>query len=349
MKSIIKSMLSNSLWRYIAIKRRLPWGPYKHMSSRDRNSFASMLSIWRPSNTLPVILLEWNMTRWCNYNCSYCNQPHQRFARNGKYTAHAFDNFPLEDWLSAFARHFEKRRLALLISGGEPMMDKKNMLPFLQELTAMPTVEYINISTNASWNPKMYEGLDLSKITLLLSYHPTQIVQESFFNRLDELLEFGFKIGMVNFVMSKDNFAQYSDFKTQIAKKGVPSHSSPQWQLRGKYSKEELAILKQELPEMDYSYRTGVASTFGKKCLFPAVSYQMDQTGHILVSCHPQVTGSFFDQSLPSVFAGPVPCPHISCGCLHKYSLLKGSNRDTNVNILQIYSNILKQKQGINS
>ena len=114
-----------------------PWGPYKRMSDEDRESFREVLSTWRPEGQKPVFILRWSMTTWCNYNCPYCPQTHDRLAPKGKeFTAHAFDNYPLEKWLEAFHRHFAERGLSMVITGGEPMLDRKNMLPFLKGNTS---------------------------------------------------------------------------------------------------------------------------------------------------------------------------------------------------------------------
>jgi hypothetical protein len=315
------------------------------MSISDEESFNPILSVWRPSGDMSVFILRWLITEWCNNSCPYCSQSHDRFARKGKHTAHAFDNYPLENWLKAFAQHFKTRRLSLVITGGEPMIDKKNMLPLLKELTAMSTVECIRIDTNVSWNPSIYKEIALPKIILMCTYHPSQVSKEVFFGRIDQLLSLGFKIGMVNFVMNQDNSAKYNELKVQLAERGVPLHPNPLWDSKGQYSKDDISVFKKELPEVDSLFRTDIGSPYGRKCLFPALAYEMDQVGHIYPGCHRQIAGSFFNRALPPVFAGPVPCPKKSCRCLDKYSFLKGVNRNISVNPLQIYSNILMARQ----
>lgn len=340
MKSMLRDIKS-TLDRFNVIKHSLPWGPYRRISKTDRDAFSQVLSVWRPTSEMPVFILRWHMTEWCNYDCPYCPQSHARFGRYGKHTAHAFDNYPLETWLKAFSQHFQERRLSLVITGGEPMIDRENMAPLLQALTNMPTVECIRIDTNVSWNPKMLKEIDSSKIILMCTYHPSQVSEESFFNHLDQLLSLGFKIGMVNFVMNQDNFHRYNAIKLQMSKRGVPLHPNPLWNSKGQYSENDLSVLKEGLPEMDYLYRTQTLSTHGEKCLFPSLAYEMDPVGHIRFGCHSYVAGSFFDHHLPPTFAGPVPCPAKFCTCLDKYSFLKGINRNTSLNPLQIYSAIL--------
>ncbi|MCK5000179.1 MAG: radical SAM protein [Anaerohalosphaera sp.] len=342
--STLKSITKRGVRCLQSIQLLAPWGPYKRISDSDRNSFNKVLSIWRPKDDKKVFILRWMITEWCNYKCSYCDQTHDRSARKGKYTAHAFDNSPLGKWCDSFHRHFHDRRLSLLITGGEPMLDRKNMGPLLKELTSMPTVECIRIDTNISWKPDNYKGVDPKKIILMCTYHPAQVSKESFFASIKRLLDFGYKIGMVNFVMNSENFNIFKKIKQEMFELGIPLHPNPLWDSKGQYSEEDLSILKEELPLADYQYRTQTVSPFGKKCLFPSLAYQMDQTGQIQVGCHPQISGSFFENSLPPTFVGPAPCPMKSCACLDMYSFLKNVDRNTDVNPLLVYSEMLKNK-----
>lgn len=321
-----------------------PCGQYDRISDSDRIAFDQVLSIWRPEGEIPIFMLRWKLTEWCNYKCPYCPQTHDRFARIGKYAAHAFDNYPLAKWVNAFSYHFQERRLSLVITGGEPMLDRENMVPLLKQLTAMPAVECIRIDTNASGKLDNFKEVDPEKIILNCSYHPSQVSKESFLNAIKQLLYFGYKIGMVNFIMGTDNFDIFKKVKEEIFELGIPINPNPQFNLEGPYSTEHLAVLKEELPRADFLYKTQGLSPYGNKCLFPSLAYQMDQTGKIHVGCHPQASGSFFENSLPPTFIGPVPCPNNSCMCLDMYSFLKDVNRNKNVNPLLIYSDMLKNK-----
>jgi len=227
------------------------------------------------------------------------------------------------------------------------MIDYENMVPLLRELTSMPTVECIRIDTNVSWNPDKYRGVNTSKIILMCSYHPSHVSKESFYRRIRQLTDSGFKIGMVNLVMTRDNLSIYKQTSREMAALGVPLHPNPLWDSKGKYSTEDLSLLKEELPDADYSYRSGELSPYGKKCLFPALAYQMNQNGRLHVGCHPHLSGNFFDDSLIPTFVGPVPCPRNFCCNLDMYSFLKEVNRNTNANPLLVYSDMLKVKRGI--
>ncbi len=311
------------------------------------NSFQRVLPAWKPKKGKPVSILRWFMTEWCNCKCPYCPQTHDRFADKNGYKAHTFDNHPLEKWINAFRYHSRERDFSLVITGGEPMLDRKNMVPLLKELTSMPAIKCIRIDTNASWTPDSYKEIDPSKIILMCTYHPSQVSENLFFNRMKQLLDFGYKIGMVNFVMDRNNFGNFNKTKEKMNKLRIPLHPNPLWDSKGKYSEKDMLLMKKELPKADYYYRTKLLSPRGKKCLFPALAYMMNQNGRINVGCHAQISGSFFDDDLPEIFQSPMPCPEQYCVCLDMYSFLEDVDRNTDINPLFVYSNILRKKQGL--
>jgi hypothetical protein len=107
-------------------------------------------------------------------------------------------------------------------------------------------------------------------------------------------------------------------------------------------------LLQAELSELDFHYRSG-ESPHGKKCLFPAVGYELDYRGNVHVGCHDDARGSFFDAALPQLFAGPVPCPHMTCVCLDKYSFLAEINRNTGLDPLKIYGDELRSARRLSN
>jgi hypothetical protein len=343
----LRSLTGGLRVRLRLVKYHVPWGPYCHISSQDRREFRPVLEAWRPSGSLPAVYICWMITEWCNYRCPYCPQTHDRFApkAGGPFTAHVFDNHPRQKWIEAFYRHFRERRLSLKITGGESMIDKRNMVPILSALLELPTLENIRIDTNASWDPAPYDAIDKSKLILMCTFHPTQVEEEVFWERISRLLHAGFRIGMINYVMSRESLSRYAQRRQRAAELGIPLHPNPLWDWRGHYSDDDLALLKAELPEADFGYRSQLVSPQGKNCLYPAVAYGMDQAGTIGIECHADLPqGSFFDENLSTLFRGPVPCPHRSCYCLDKYSFLGEVNRNVTTNPLKIYSEILLKR-----
>jgi hypothetical protein len=259
-------------------------------------------------------------------------------------TAHAFDNFPVEKWQEAFKRHFARTRLSLVLTGGETLIDRKSIVLFLNFVSTMPTTECIRIDTNVCWKPSLYEELDRSKLILMCSYHPSQVEEDVFFSRIKDVLSSGFRIGIVNYVMSGENIEAFRRLKQRAAQLGVVFQPNPLWNSAGRYSHEDLELLRVELLPLDFQYRTQMESPMGKTCRFPMLAYEMDVVGNITVGCHNQLHGSFFDKFLPPLKKSRTPCPHHVCACLDKYSFLDGVHRNTSTDPLGTYSSLLRQR-----
>jgi hypothetical protein len=255
-------------------------------------------------------------------------------------TAHAFDNFPIDAWLGGFDRHFDSFRLSVVITGGESMIDRKNMPILLNHLCAKSSVECVRIDTNAWWKPEQFPLRDNSKIILMCTFHPSQTTEEKFIRQIKELMTAGYKIGMVNYVMDHSNAALFERRRRVFSDLGVVLHPNPLWQSNGTYSDTDLDIMKGALPAIDFSYRSGAKDPFGKACLFPSLSYEMDYKGRISAGCMDSY-GSFFDNSLPPLAPLKTTCPAHSCFCLDKYSFLEGSERNISLNPLAEYSKAL--------
>lgn len=322
------------------IARRVAlWKEKWHVPSAQTQA---VLDVWQPKNKPETVLLRWFMTEWCNFNCRYCPQNHDRKADIGDgFTAHCFDNFSLQEWLDAFDRHFSDKQLSLVMTGGEPMLDFQNMHAFLKHMTARPQVVSIRIDTNASWKPEKYTDMDVSKITLMCTFHPGQVSDDAFYDKIKTLLDLKFNIGMINYVMDADNVPLFTERFERFAKLGVYLHPNPLWGKHGEYAPADLALMQKMLPEADYIYRNEIAKTIGKPCYFPSLSYEMNAKGIIKVGCLSNKSVSFFANELLPRPASRVPCPHQTCVCLDKYSFLEGVDRNTSLDPLRSYSDEL--------
>jgi len=305
----------------------------------------SMREVWFPASGERVVLLRWLFSEWCNYRCPYCPQTHDRHAVKGEgITAHAFDNHPIEKWISGFDRHFESTRLSIVLTGGESMLDRPNMTKLLNYLSGKDNVECIRIDTNAWWKAEQFSDVDSSKIILMCTYHPSQVTEERFISRVDSYVQAGFQIGILNYVMDGANIENFIDDRQKFAVMGLALHPNPLWGSNGTYAPHDLAIMKTVLPDIDYDYRTGAVDPYGNGCYFPALSYEMDLAGNVIVGCHPELRGSFFDETLPQRPKDKVPCPHHSCVYLDKYSFIDGSERNVSTNPLGEYRKTLIAK-----
>jgi hypothetical protein len=246
-------------------------------------------------------------------------------------------------------RHFRKSNVSLVLTGGEPLIDTGNMNVLLKNLTGKDWINNIRIDTNISWDPEKYSDVDPSKIWLMCTFHPSQVDDEKYFDKLKHLNANGWKIGMVNYVIYEDQVDLFEERWRQFAELGIPLHPNPLWDSRGKFSDSALSVLKKYLDPVDYGYRGGSLSPLHKKCLFPSVSYEMFQTGAIHVGCHPQMSGSIFDDILPKLPVGLLKCPNKTCVCLDKYSFLREVNRNTTLNPFEIYHELLIKRFNLSS
>lgn len=305
----------------------------------------TMLDAWRPAGGTPAVLVRWLMTEWCNYRCPYCPQTHERHApKEGGFTAHAFDNFPVEQWLDAFERHFAGKRLSLVLTGGEPMIDRKAMPTLLNALSAKASTECIRIDTNAWWKPEQFSDVDPAKIILMCTFHPSHIEEGVFLERMLSFKAAGFKIGIVNYVMNETNLAHFSNRHARFAAHDLVLHPNPLWQQNGLCAESDVDLLRKYLPPVDFAYRTQTESPAGKLCHFPSLSYEMNYAGIITAGCLYENKASFFDRSLPPNPSSAVPCPIGSCVCLDKYSFLDGVERNLTTNPLAHYSTELRRR-----
>jgi len=312
---------------------------------RHREAFREVLASWRPEHQPPVVALRWLMSELCPYNCRYCNQ-HHKLERSNGVSNHGFANYPVEEWLAAFKRHFSVNRLALSISGGETMADRKSVIALLNGLSAMPTVESIRMDSNAYWSPEWFKDLDRSKLIFNFSYHPEQTNEEDYFNRLERIVEAGFRIGMVNYVFFGNRIDRYFEYQARLRKLGVPINPNPDFHANPTQAEKE--FLLGQIPAVDYEHKALRVRTKGRSCFYPSLAYEMDFTGTIAVACFNSVSGSFFDSKLPSLPKEPVSCPHPTCYCLEKYVMLEGSDpkRAAATDALSYYSNQLMEFQG---
>ena len=306
--------------------------------SHGQTGFDDLLRIWKPESRAAAMIIRWRVTEWCNYACEYCHQERGRFVDRGNgLTSHAFDNFPVAEWQSAFSRHFDGYRLSLTITGGEPFLDRPAMVAMLNFLTGLPGTECIRIDTNASWNPEAFGELDRSKIILNCSFHSAEVEEGVFVRNLRRILDGGFHVGMVNYVMVKEHFDRFAERRLIFAKMGVPLNPNPDFARATEYSAGEAEMLQAHLPELDYEFKVLRASPQGRECLYPAIAFELDYRGTIRGACLGSASASIFDESLPAVPSGPVACPNTRCECLDMYSFLKGSTRNRTTNPLQDY------------
>lgn len=103
---------------------------------------------------------DWPITKYCNYNCSYC------FTNNmlDKQYAHT------EAWPTVIDKLKMVDVYNICITGGEPTYHP-NIIEIIDELSKTK-VNNIYLFTNFSTSFEIYEKINTSKVTVQISYHP---------------------------------------------------------------------------------------------------------------------------------------------------------------------------------
>ena len=110
------------------------------------------------------------------------------------------------------------------------MLDQKNMHNFLSEFLPKSFVDNVRIDTNLFWNPELYSDLPCKeKLIFMCTLHTSQTEINAYINRLEKMLESGFKVGIVNYVMYEEQISRYQSFKKTISNLGLPLHPNPLW------------------------------------------------------------------------------------------------------------------------
>lgn len=273
------------------------------------------------SYALPLALqnqirITWNVSHWCNYDCSYCGV--LVYSRRGpERQAHSFDYYPVADWIAAFQR-IQKERVVLKVLGGEPFMDRANWKQLLQALLPDPRFAF-DIFTNGSWNADYFKDLpNKEKAGLIVSFHSSKTAFEPWRERLLRIRDAGFTIHSVVTVLAPENEAEAERFHAVMSSDGFVAELRPMIPA-GVYRDRKNAP-----PPLDCDFTPAVAwmqalrnKTKGLPCYFPSASYDLEWNGEIRVSCLNRPWTDFIREPLPETPPAAVNCPLDTCiGCM---------------------------------
>ncbi len=280
-----------------------------------------------PHHLKDSIRVNWHITSWCNYSCGYCPVVifHKR-SRSGARQPHAFDHYPVEQWLDLF-RQLPQSHIHLKITGGEPFLDRKNLRGLLAGLTPLDNF-HIGIDTNGFWDPAYYKGIDTNKVFVNVSCHPKETDFEGFLARLVAIRDASFRVAMVNFILAPENLAMFEKTFSRIESEGFfvnVSTMDPSGTYLSRTARDdrELRLIERYNTPVDVKYKVLKPATKGRPCFYPALSYYMMYDGRIQVSC----TGSFqnaFTDGMPDLPREAVACPFDRCvGCADMYRAIE--------------------------
>lgn len=278
-----------------------------------------------PEHLKDSVRIAWHISSWCNYSCDYC--PVLVFHKRTKKARqdHAFDHYSVDQWLSAFAR-FPQRDILLKITGGEPFLDRENFRAVLQGVLAMPRYS-VQIDTNGSWDPAYFAGLDHSRLSLNIAFHPHEVDFDTFFRRVRAIRDHGFHVEMLNFVLAPENLDTFARHLEDVERAGFFVNLSPMnptgtYLGRVERSEREIELIERYNAPVDVRYKVVRPRTLGRLCWHPSLSYYLMFDGRIQVYC----VGSFqnlFTDGAPALPREAVECTLNECiACTEMYRAL---------------------------
>ncbi|HUQ90166.1 MAG TPA: radical SAM protein [Bryobacteraceae bacterium] len=279
-----------------------------------------------PAHLLDSVRIAWHISSWCNYSCDYCPVLvfHKR-SKNGEPRDHAFDHYPVDQWVEAFA-NFPQKDILLKITGGEPFLDRENFRELLRGVLSMPRYS-IQIDTNGSWDPAYFRDVDKTRLSLNVAFHPHMTDFETFFKRVRQMREEGFHVEMLNFVLAPENLDVFARHLDTVERAGFfinlsPMNPTGSYLSRAGRSEREMELIERYNVPIDVKYKVVRPQTKGRPCWHPALSYYLMFDGRIQVYCIGQFQNLFTDGP-PALPREAVACTLNECiACTEMYRAL---------------------------
>lgn len=241
----------------------------------------------------------------CNYSCDYC--PFAKRAATKKVLEQDQRSLArFVDWVKTETRY----ALRILFTPYGEALIWPSYRQALVDLSHIPHVEQVSIQTNGSGPMDFLSAANLAKVSLWISWHPTEIQQIPFAEKICALHAQGVSLS-VGAVAIPQHVEPIEALRNQI-----PS-SIPMWlnaQKPGvRYSEKELQRFCAIDPDFDVDRRRH--RSLGKECSTGYDSISVDGDGEI-TRCHfaPTRLGNLYSDDL-STLLSPRPCPRRTCDC----------------------------------
>ena len=278
-----------------------------------------------PDRLRDEVRVNWYMTQWCNYSCQYCPVlVYHKRTKSGQPQPHAFDYYPVEKWLEAFDT-LEASKIHTHLTGGEPFLDRQNLLALLEGLVRRNIG--VCISTNGAWDPEYFRDLDKRNIFLDIGFHPSQTDLAALLRQIERIREGGFRIAVVNYVVSPENIDVFDEAYEALSANGQYVQVSAMFPTGVHLSRDyrtgrELEILVRHNTPLDLHYKLIWPTMERRLCFYPTLNYQMYWDGTVQVSCMDE-SQNVFEAGFPPLPRQAVPCPRYQCiGCTDMYRSL---------------------------
>lgn len=310
------------------------------------------------------LYIRWDISLWCNYNCSYCfYSDHRRnvvvkqiksknildiirFKKHKNIFGHSFDNFSAEKWVQKFKQIAKGRKLAIGITGGEPFLDKENFHYVLSKLIKMDEIDNIRIDTNGSFVVNNFKDLDCKKVYLNISYHPESTSIDKLISKVKEIQNVGMNVLMINYVMTPQNKDNYEEVYKKFAQIGVAVNPGVYYDVKNpENEKNYVNWYAKYLNEFDIVNKCSLIDLQGKvNCKFPQIGLVISYTGDIYNPCFQDKKLNLFKHNINMKKINNLlmnysqKCPLKDCGCLQQYSFQEGCTRNQkSLNVLKNY------------
>ncbi len=269
-----------------------------------------------PEHVRNTMRMRWMISYWCNYSCDFCGVPvyFTRSQRFGK-QAHAFDYYSVQEWLRAFGR-IREERVALAITGGETMLDYRNMVPLLNGLIGQERFD-LRIYTNASWDVARYAELKRERMGFVISYHPQQTDFSSFRTRVHRLRDGGFSIISIHTVLAPENMDRTEEALHTLEDdgftiEGLAMHATGKYTDLEYRSPRELELIREFVAPNFAYFKLKKPVTRGQACWHPSLGYDLNYDGQVRIACTPDRV-NFLEAGLPERTMYAAECPHEQC------------------------------------
>jgi MoaA/NifB/PqqE/SkfB family radical SAM enzyme len=245
----------------------------------------------------------------CNYACRYCpfakREPSRRMLES--------DRDALERFV-AWVRDASRWDISLLFTPYGEALIWPHYQEALTELSRMPHVRQVSIQTNASGRLGFLDDVDRARISLWISWHPTEIALEPFVERVAALHEAGVRLS-VGAVAVPEHLEQVEALRALLPAALSVWINAQKPNVR--YPEHERARWRAIDPAFDLDTRRHL--TRGQACLTGEDTISVDGDGTI-TRCHfvDEVLGNLYTQELETILK-PRACSRARCDCFIGY------------------------------
>ncbi len=281
------------------------------------------------------IEFDWTLHIACNYRCAYCFFD-GRWEDLNKHNVYPPLDAPLSFWKFVYERYGPSH---IILSGGEPTIYPR-FIELAHGLTSWHTLKFpSNISMPSAWWQNMARSVDLQRVEIQASFHPSQIELAPFIEKVRWMASIGYNLYIV-IVAYPPHIPSLESWCNEIRASGLSVYVQPfhgVYQLHeyphGYSHEERETIYNANRPGRGHNsvddYRNmldvaiGNQSPKGKPCTAGQLYCHISQSGDIY-RCNMAMgletrIGNIRDNF--ALYDQPLPCPSGHCLCESRWLL----------------------------